>query len=96
MEKLRVWFTDFWPTFDPNNNPFLDALGKRYDVDVTQPPDVLFHSVFGREFMEYDCLRVFYTGECCTPDFNACDYAIGFDYIDFGDRYLRLPLYLFN
>lgn len=29
------------------------------------------------------------------PDFNHYDYAIGFDRISFGDRYLRMPLYAF-
>ena len=40
-----------------------------------------------------DSIKIFYTGENITPDFNACDYAIGFDWMEFGDRYLRFPLY---
>ncbi|KKU75134.1 MAG: hypothetical protein UY00_C0052G0001, partial [Candidatus Wolfebacteria bacterium GW2011_GWA1_47_6] len=36
----------------------------------------------------------FYTGENISPDFNLCDYAFGFDHMDFGDRYYRMPLYL--
>ena len=36
-----------------------------------------------------------YTGENQVPDFNICDYAIGFHYIDFQDRYIRFPLYHF-
>jgi hypothetical protein len=28
-----------------------------------------------------------------TPNFNECDYAIGFDRLVFGDRYLRAPLF---
>ena len=26
-----------------------------------------------------------------SPDFTVFDYCIGFDYIDFGDRYFRMP-----
>ncbi|MDU9762399.1 glycosyltransferase family 10, partial [Helicobacter pylori] len=37
--------------------------------------------------------RVFYTGENEVPNFNLFDYAIGFDELDFRDRYLRMPLY---
>ena len=29
-----------------------------------------------------------------VPDFNVCDYGIGFHYMNFGDRYIRFPLYL--
>lgn len=36
-----------------------------------------------------------YTGENQVPDFNICDYAIGFHYIYFQDRYIRFPLYHF-
>ena len=44
--------------------------------------------------MKYDGIRIFITGENIYPDFNLVDYAIGFDYLDFGDRYFRRPLYL--
>ncbi|NHB26637.1 fucosyltransferase, partial [Helicobacter pylori] len=37
--------------------------------------------------------RVFYTGENEAPNFNLFDYAIGFDELNFNDRYLRMPLY---
>lgn len=30
------------------------------------------------------------------PDFNVCDYALGFHHIDFEDRYLRFPLWLIH
>lgn len=32
-------------------------------------------------------------GENLVPDFNIYDYGIGFSRMDFGDRYLRWPLY---
>ncbi|WP_300449474.1 glycosyltransferase family 10 [uncultured Helicobacter sp.] len=51
--------------------------------------------MFGVEHIHYDCVRIFYTGENITPNFNICDYAIGFEHIQFLDRYIRYPLYLF-
>lgn len=46
------------------------------------------------EHINYDGIRIFATGENVRADFNYCDYAIGFDYMQFEDRYLRYPLYL--
>lgn len=71
-------------------------LEQKYRVILDDKnPQYLFYSVFGGEHIKYDCVRIFYTGENIVPDFNFCDYAIGFCHLDFGERYLRYPLYLF-
>lgn len=31
-----------------------------------------------------------------VPDFNSFDYAVGFDHLEFMDRYVRVPLWFFN
>ena len=59
-------------------------------------PQFIVYGVFSTRHIHYDCVRIFYTGENCRADFNFCDYAITFDYLDFGDRHLRYPLYLRN
>lgn len=38
-------------------------------------------------------MRIFYTGENVRTDFNVADYGIDFDYMEFGDRHLHLPLF---
>jgi len=43
--------------------------------------------------LKYHCVRIFFTAENHVPDFNLVDYGIGFHYLDFGDRYIRYPLY---
>ena len=44
--------------------------------------------------MKYNnCVKIFYTQENLCPDFNYADYAIGFDNIEFEDRYLQFPIY---
>ena len=91
--KIKVKFVDFFNSFEETNNDFLNALCERYDVEFSDQPEYLFYSGFGYEHLKYDCIRIFFTGECCTPNFNECDYAIAFDRLHFGDRYLRLPLY---
>ena len=94
---IRVAFADQHRGFDKEKNDYLPLLKKHYDVIVTdKDPEYLIYSVFGSDHLNYDCVRIFYTGECITPDFNECDYAAGFDHLEFADRYLRFPYYLFH
>lgn len=94
MKRLiKINFVDFWDGFDSSNNDFINELRKTFDVELSHQPDYIFFSCFGYEHLKYKCIRIFYTGEAYTPNFNECDYAIGFDRMTFGDRYLRIPLY---
>jgi alpha(1,3/1,4) fucosyltransferase len=90
---LKLQFLDFFEGFDREHNEFLEVLGKHYEVVQTGVPDYIIYSGFGYDHLKYNCLRIFYTGECMTPDFNECDYAIGFDRLQLGDRHARIPLY---
>lgn len=95
MRKIKIKFTGFWNDFVPEKNFITDILRRHYEVEISEQPDYVFYSVFSDEYLNYDnAVRIFYTGEYQTPDFNLCDYGIGFDYLDFGDRYLRMPLYV--
>ena len=96
MKKLRIGFADQYQGFHPENNEFLNLIRDRYEIEVTDHPDYLIYSVFGNDHLNYDCVRIFYTGECYTPNFNECDYAIGFDRLELGDRYIRVPNYEFT
>lgn len=91
---IKVQFTDFWDVFDPNNNFITDALKKHFEVEISDDPDFVFCSTFGRKHLKYRCAKIFYTGENLIPDFNLVDYGMGFQDIDFYDRYLRLPHYV--
>lgn len=93
---MKVNFVGFWPQFDIHNNFIINLLREKYDVEVSDEPDYLFYSVFSDDYLKYDCIRIFYTGENVFPDFNLCDYAMGFDYLNFADRYLRFPIYMLN
>lgn len=90
---IKLKFVDFYDGFNKQDNEFLDVLTERFEVVQCDAPDYIIYSVFGFEHLHYDCIRIFFTGECQTPDFNECDYAIGFDRLQFGDRYARIPLY---
>jgi hypothetical protein len=91
MKTIKVGFVDFWDDFIPEKSLFFRLLSKHYNVELSDSPDYLFCSVFGEKHLAYDCVKVFYTGENQTPDFNVFDYAIGFDRMTFGDRFFRLP-----
>ncbi|OOB79504.1 MAG: hypothetical protein BEN18_00405 [Epulopiscium sp. Nuni2H_MBin001] len=93
-EKINLKFVDFSRMFDLNNFPIFTQLKERYDLIISNEPDFLIYGPFGKEHLSYDCIKIFYTGENVVPDFNICDYGIGFHYINFGDRYCRYPHYV--
>ena len=71
-----------------------NILKKNYDIEISDDPDYLFCHESSYEYLQYDCIRIFNTGENITANFNIYDYATGIDYIQFEDRYCRLPPYL--
>lgn len=57
--------------------------------------DYLFYTPFTPEHHAAgpDTIKIMIAGENTCPDFNACDYAISGEFMEFGDRYLRIPVY---
>ena len=94
MKKIQIHFSGMGGSFDPENNFIINTLRKKYTVINTDTPDYLVYSVNSKDYLNYHCVRIFYTAENLVPDFNICDYGIGFHYMDFEDRYIRFPLYL--
>lgn len=94
MKKtLKIKFVDFNERATAVK-VFLSWLEERYEVMMSDEPEWLIYSVFGTEHLKHNnCVKIFFTGENQAPDFNLCDYAIGFEYMDFGDRYFRFPLW---
>lgn len=93
--KIKVKFCDNDDTFvNSKCNLFLNVLKKNYEVEISENPDFLFYSCFGTKHCEYtNCVKIYYTNENVVPDFNECDYGIGFHHIEFEDRYLRFTEY---
>lgn len=90
---LKIQFTDFWPGFNREENLFTNLLKEYYEVELSDQPDILIYSVYGFDFIKYKCPKIYYTAENTRPNFRECDYAISFDYDDYGGKNLRLPLY---
>ena len=100
MAKIKIKFCDMYKDFDENNNIFTDVINKYFEgFELSNDPDFLIYSCFGTDhhaFMNKRCVKIFYTGEPITPNFCECDYAIAFDNMTFGCRYLRRPVWLYN
>lgn len=89
--KRRVAIADTLPDFVEN---VLEFVSDQYDFELTRDydADYVFHSIDGYEVLKYQGTRIFVTGENVTPNFAISDYAMAFDKMTFGDRYLWLPL----
>ena len=94
-QSIKIAFTDFWHGNSPAEvvaNPLYQMLSQYNDLELSKTPDFLIYSCFGHKYLNYDCTRIFFTGENVRPNFNHCDYAFSFDY-PVTDRNYRLPLY---
>lgn len=89
--EKKIKFVDWHENLDTAT--FLNILSKKFEVVIADDPDFIFYADFGRSHINDDRVRIYYTSENLVPDFNVCDYAIGFHHICFEDRYLRSPIY---
>lgn len=95
----KIAFLDFWDNFDMNNN-FLLYLFKEINnnIIVTHPrdADMIIFSCFGQDNRKYsNKIKLFFTGENKRPDYNNCNYSISFDFDDYSNRNIRIPLWYY-
>ena len=98
-KKVKINFCGFWSSFNKQQNLFTIILSKYFDVEISNNPDFVICSNRGTpfEYMKYDCVRIMFVGEALSPDFTTFDYWIGYDFLNFEDRYFRLPFgFFFN
>jgi FkbM family methyltransferase len=103
IEKLNICFIDWWEheycggSFNKKDNFITDILKyanvKNIEiVERNENPDLIFHSQFGGDFLNYPNIRkIFYCGEPFPPR-NNTDFNITFDKTE-GKNY-RFPLWL--
>jgi hypothetical protein len=95
MKKIKIKISNFNPEVQLSFSYFIyQSLKKYYDVEFSENPDYLFYHESSYEHVQYNCVKIFYTGENISPNFNLCDYGISFDYMQFEDRSFRMPVYL--
>ena len=91
-KKIKVKFLG---TYNQNggykNNTLYQIINKIYDVEIADVPDFVIATPLDKPFnyCNYDCVRILYTGENFSPDFNVFDYAIICDDIRFRDRFYQ-------
>lgn len=75
MKKIKINFVDFWDNFDKKDNYFYHLLSSKYNLEISENPDLLFFSVDYNKKKERDkyinhtCKKVFFTGENVRPNF---------------------------
>ena len=109
---IRVNFAAFWPGFHPDHfRGYFPFVYDKYDLVLSAEPDVVFYSVFSKQFTPYadprhhppvtrinpgKFVRVFMTGENFEPDMNSCEFAITFSSLTQHENHLRLPLWVYE
>lgn len=74
MKTIKINFADFWPNFDKTDNYFYWLFKSKYNVEISENPDLLFFSVDYSKRKERDqysaTKRIFFTGENVRPNFD--------------------------
>lgn len=88
--KIKVNFV--WEPVPTNDDPhclIYDLLKDTYNITYSEDPDFWFFTSKSTEVYYKNALKIFLSGENTMPDFNKCDYAATFSYINFSDRHFR-------
>ena len=110
--SIRIAFAAFWPGFHPDHfRKFFPYAFEKYDLVYSQDPEVVFYSVYSKQFVPYadarnhppitrippgKYVRVFLTGENFEPDMASCEFAITFSSLVDHPNHLRLPLWVYE
>lgn len=93
-KNLKIKFADFHKGFNPGNNYFWGLLSERYNLELSDQPDIMLYSSFGRTHINHRGLKIYWTGENRRPDFRDCDFAFTFDRTSPDGKNYRMPLYV--
>jgi len=92
---LKVKFVDFPWDFNPNDNFFSRLLERKYDLEISDRPDILFYGNYGNEHFEYRCFKIYYSSENVKPDYCFCDVSFSYEYTS-PFKNCRLPLFVLH
>lgn len=98
METIKINFGFFWKGFDNSNNYFTRLLSKRYNIIISENPDFYFftHSYYNgkKDYLNYNCHRIFLGWENARADWNICDYVLDSDFVSSNNpRHKRFPIW---
>lgn len=97
---MKVSFLDFWGDLSLDNNFIINILKQfKENIELVEPEkaDIIYCSVFGNEHSKYYGKKkiIFYTGENIRPTYESYDLSLSFDFDDYNNRNVRLPLWYF-
>ncbi|WP_104749076.1 glycosyltransferase family 10 domain-containing protein [Helicobacter cynogastricus] len=98
-KPLVLWIRQGENEADFKDWLFYKILGQRYNLSRAPNDYVCYLGGHHRSLEELGRIlkiptkRIAYIGENERIDFNVYDFGIGFDDLEFNDRYLRVPLY---
>ena len=86
MKKIiKIAFYGFAKDFNLENYSILKPLFDKYDFQLSDNPEYIFYTPADNMHHNFEGIRIFVTGENVIPNFNYCDYALGFHKISFQD-----------
>ena len=93
LPKLKINIVDFYRSFDKKKFFLYPFLFKEYQIEISDRPDILFCSQYGKEHENYEgCKKVLIMYEPWTVDYGEYDYVIGYPYIE-KDSYFHFNVY---
>ncbi len=88
---IKIKFIGFSAEVPMEARPFYKLLKANYNL-LDGEDYVVFNGL--EDCFRYEnSIKIFLNAENTVPDFNTFDYAVGFDDLSFGDRYIRHPLF---
>lgn len=98
LPTLKLNFGYFWPSFNNHDNYFTKLLSKRYNVEISDDPDfyIFTHHFYNnniKDYLKYNCHRIFFGYENVRADWKVCDYVFDSDYYSNEPRHKRYPLW---
>lgn len=96
MKEFTIGDYGWWSVFRTERSRMHQYIFKNFNTFYKKKPDYVLCSVFGNQYTKYEGIRILYSAENLCPDFNIFDYAIGFEQLEFGDRYIRIPNWIMN
>ena len=96
---MKIAYVDFWGGFDPAEFWMTRLLRSKYQVEISDPSDsnLIIGSCFGnsiRFFEKSKVIKILFLGENVRPSYDFYDYSLSFDYEDYGNKNIRLPLWI--
>lgn len=90
---LKLDFVDFGG-IDKVNNYFTRTLSSRFDIVISDQPNILFFKEYKTGIQHlFKGKKVYFTAESDDADWSKCDYAITHNYSE-DPRNLRMPYYV--